>query len=213
MLSATYRQTARREPDEVAAKVDPSNRYLWRFNPRRLDAEQVRDAMLAVSGELDLTAGGPASDGNGTRRSVYTMKKRNSPNELLRALDMPAGFASTAERQSTTTPTQALQLLNGDWLLARARKLASRVKGIDDAWLAVLGRPPTEEERATADGFLKKRAGNDRPRHLRRSRASDEAGGGFKENSPHERLLVQSPTRRRAMSSPSSPSPSSTASM
>nr|WP_256199659.1 DUF1549 and DUF1553 domain-containing protein [Verrucomicrobium spinosum] len=53
LLSATYRQTARREPDEMMAKVDPSNRYLWRFHPRRLDAEEVRDALLSVSGELD----------------------------------------------------------------------------------------------------------------------------------------------------------------
>lgn len=189
MLSAAYRQTARQEPDEVASKVDPSNRYLWRFNPRRLDAEQVRDALLAVSGELDAAAGGPAGDGNSTRRSVYTMKKRNNPNELLRALDMPAGFASTAERQSTTTPTQALQLLNGDWLLARARKLASRVEGIDDAWMAVLGRPPTPKEKATAEGFLKKRAGTTKAK----SSEVAESGDGsetFKENSAHERLLI-----------------------
>jgi len=96
MLSATYRQTARREPPDVALKTDPSNRYLWRFNPRRLDAEQVRDALLAVSGEIDAKSGGPAEDGNGTRRSIYTMKKRNNQNELLRSLDAPAGFASTA---------------------------------------------------------------------------------------------------------------------
>jgi hypothetical protein len=189
MLSAAYRQTARHEPDAVALKVDPSNRYLWRFNPRRLDAEQVRDAMLAVSGELDAAAGGPAGDGNATRRSVYTMKKRNNPNELLRALDMPAGFASTAERQSTTTPTQALQLLNGDWLLARARKLASRVEGIDDAWMAVLGRPPTPKEKATAEAFLKKRAGTTESKVSERAE-NRESGDAFKENSPHERLLI-----------------------
>jgi len=192
MLSATYRQTARREPDETTAKVDPANRTLWRFNPRRLDAEQVRDAMLAVSGELDLTAGGPASDGNGTRRSVYTRKKRNSPNDLLLALDMPAGFASTAERQSTTTPTQALQLLNGDWVRARARKLASRVKDIDDAWLAVLGRLPTEKERATANAFLKTQMSRAKPAGPGTEVAeSGDSGRGFKFNSPHERLLVR----------------------
>jgi len=188
MLSATYRQTARREPSAEIAKVDPSNKYLWRFNPRRLDAEQVRDALLAVSGELDPQAGGPAGDGNATRRSVYTMKKRNNPNELLRALDMPAGFSSTAERQSTTTPTQALQLINGDWLLSRARKLAGRVETIDDAWLAVLGRPPTTKERTTAEGFLKKRAGTAKPASA--SVAADDLLGDFQENSPHERLLV-----------------------
>lgn len=191
MLSATYRQTARREPSEAALKTDPSNRYLWRFNPRRLDAEQVRDALLAASGELDPKSGGPAEDGNGTRRSVFTMKKRNNPNELLRALDAPAGFASVAERQSTTTPTQALQLLNGDWLLARSRKLADRVENIDDAWLAVLGRPPSNSERETAEGFLKKRAGTATPPPKKSAEAAEEPGG-FKENSPHERLIVQS---------------------
>ncbi len=190
MLSATYRQTARREPSTEIAKVDPSNKYLWRFNPRRLDAEQVRDALLAASGELDPKSGGPAEDGNGTRRSVYTMKKRNNPNELLRALDAPAGFASTAERQSTTTPTQALQLLNGDWLLARSRKLAARVETIDDAWLAVLGRPPSKSERATAEGFLKKRSGSATLPEEKGDEATEQLGG-FKEKSPHERLLVE----------------------
>jgi len=189
MLSATYRQTARREPDETVSKVDPSNRYLWRFHPRRLDAEQVRDALLAASGELSPEAGGPAGDGNGTRRSIYTMKKRNNPNELLRALDMPAGFASTAERHSTTTPTQALQLMNGEWLLARARKLASQVEDIDDAWMAVLGRPPTPQEKATAEGFLKKRAGTTQ---TKASEVADPRDGSeiFRENSAHERLLI-----------------------
>lgn len=193
MLSATYRQTARREPDATAAKVDPSNVYLWRFNPRRLDAEQVRDAILAVSGELDLTAGGPSGDGNGTRRSIYTRKKRNSPNDLLLALDMPAGFTSIAERQSTTTPTQALQLLNGDWLLARARKLASQVKGIDDVWQAILGRRPTDKERATAEAFLKRRIGMAKAAPPATQAAENNVPGrGFHFNSPHERLFVRS---------------------
>lgn len=191
LLSATYRQTARREPDETVAKIDPSNRYLWRFHPRRLDAEEVRDALLAVSGELDTKAGGPATDGNGSRRSIYTMKKRNSPNELLRVLDMPGGFTSTAERQSTTTPTQALQLINGDWLSARASKLASRMKGVDDAWLAVLGRPPDVEEKVAAEAFLKKRieAAQAAPEDI--PTKGEAAATDFKGNTPRERLLVE----------------------
>ncbi|MFT6618204.1 MAG: hypothetical protein ACJASX_001091 [Limisphaerales bacterium] len=194
MLSATYRQTARREPDATTAKVDPENDYLWRFHPRRLDAEQVRDAMLAASGELDLKSGGPATAGNGTRRSIYTQKKRNRPDELLFALDKPAGFTSATERQSTTTPTQALQLLNGDWVLARARKLASRVPEIDDAWLAVLGRVPRDKERATAEAFLKQRIGA--AGMQRDSSAKPELPRGlFKINSAHERLVVQSSER------------------
>ena len=190
MLSATYGQTARRELSGVALNIDPANKYLWRFNPRRLDAEQVRDAMLAASGELDLKAGGASEDANATRRSIYTIKKRNSQNELLRSLDAPSGFSSTAERQSTTTPTQALLLLNGDWPLARARKLASRVQTVDGAWELILGRTPTARERETADAFLSKRLGGpDKPPTV-----SLRAEGGpeiFREKTEHERLLDQ----------------------
>jgi hypothetical protein len=173
LLSAAYQQTSRTSADDPALKSDPGNKYLWRFSPRRLDAEQVRDAMLFTSGELDFTAGGPAVDGNLLRRSVYAIKKRNSQNELLRNLDAPSGFSSTSERQSTTTPTQALFLLNGDWPLNRARKVASKVKTIDEAWNAVLGRQPTAGERANAEAFLNKRL----------------AGTGWKEPSPVERSL------------------------
>lgn len=191
MLSATYRQTARIQPSATAAVTDPSNRYLWRFNPRRLDAEQVRDAMLAASGELDLKAGGPAEAGTSLRRSIYTMKKRNNQTEILRALDAPAGFSSTAERQSTTTPTQALLLVNGEWPLQRARKLAEKASSIDDAWIRALGRPPTPAERETADQFLRARVGTLPPALT--EAGSSPAGGEFKENTPHERVLVETP--------------------
>jgi hypothetical protein len=192
MLSAAYRQSARREPGPVEEKVDPSNLYLWRFPPRRLDAEQVRDALLAVSGELDVKPGGPSTDGNGVRRSIFTTKKRNTPNELLRALDLPGGFASASERQSTTTPTQALQLLNGDWVISRARQLASRVQDVEGAWLAVLGRPPTDKERAQAQDFLATRmAKAERVPSSSESDADAPAAGLFKMNSPHERLLAE----------------------
>lgn len=191
MTSATYRQTARRQPPEVAAKIDPTNRYLWRFNPRRLDAEQVRDAMLTASGELDPKTGGPSEDGNLPRRAIYTMKKRNNQTEILRALDAPAGFSSTAERQSTTTPTQALLLINGDWSLQRARKLASRANNIDDAWTYALGRPPTAAEREKAESFLKKRAGvSELP-----VKGEPFDNADFNENTPQERLIVQTPEK------------------
>ena len=190
MLSATYAQTARREVSGVALNIDPSNKYLWRFNPRRLDAEQVRDAMMVASGELDLKAGGAPEDATATRRSIYTIKKRNSQNELLRSLDAPSGFSSTAERQSTTTPTQALLLLNGDWPLARARKVSSRVETVDEAWELVLGRPPTMRERETADAFLSKRLGGpDKPPTVRLR--TEEGPELFREKTEHERLLDQ----------------------
>jgi hypothetical protein len=190
MLSATYCQTAHREVTAVTAKIDPINKYLWRFNPRRLDAEQARDAMLAASGELDLTAGGPSADATTPRRSIYTMKKRNSQNELLRSLDAPAGFASTCERQSTTTPTQALLLVNGDWPLARARKLSSRVSSIEQAWQYALGRPPNAKEAEMAAAFLKKRAESQEP-PLAPTAAELATASQFKDNTAQERLVAR----------------------
>ncbi len=194
LLSATFRQTAHIPVPEVAAKVDPANKYLWRFTPRRLDAEQVRDAMLAASGELDLSAGGPSTDGNGLRRSIYTTKKRNSQNELLRALDAPAGFASTSERQSTTTPTQALLLVNGDWALSRASKLAERVYSIDEAWQYALGRAPTAKEVTLAESFIEKRQ-KEKAAPAAAPAVPMESAAEFKENTPRERLIAQEAER------------------
>ncbi len=195
LLSATYQQTARAPVAGKAAMVDPANKYVWRFSPRRLDAEQARDAMLAASGELDLTAGGPSQDATTSpRRAIYTIKKRNTQNEFLRSLDAPAGFSSTAERQQTATPLQALLFMNGDWPLTRARKLAASSPTVASAWQAVLGRVPSADELKLAESFVEKR-----------SRTSDEsvstvaapievvAGppGRFRENTLHERLIVR----------------------
>jgi hypothetical protein len=198
LLSATYRQTARRPIEGKAALVDPANKYLWRFSPRRLDAEQARDAMLLASGELDLTAGGPAQEANASaRRSIYTMKKRNNQNELLRSLDAPAGFTSIADRQVTATPLQALLFMNGDWPLTRARKVAAQATTVDNAWRATVGRLPTPAEAKLSEAFLEKRLaeeGGQRPAKTggeARVLASGLEPGRFHENTAHERLLVR----------------------
>ncbi len=197
LLSATYRQTARRPIYDRAALVDPTNKYLWRFSPRRLDAEQARDAMLVASGELDLTTGGPAQEANSSaRRSIYTMKKRNNPNELLRSLDAPAGFSSIADRQITATSIQALLLINGDWPIARARKLAAQTPSVAAAWTAVLGRAPTPAEGKLAEAFIEKRLeGAERPLPAAGERTAANAPGRFHENTAHERLLVRGAPR------------------
>ncbi len=127
LLSATYRQTARRAPDQAALLKDPENKLLWRFQPRRLDAEEARDAALAASGELILKEGGEGEDAKKPRRSVYTKKIRNTQDEFLRSLDAPAGYSSTPKRDATTTATQSLLLFNGDWPLERARAMAARL--------------------------------------------------------------------------------------
>lgn len=190
MLSATYRQTARRDVPAIAAKIDPANKFLWRFNPRRLDAEQVRDAMLLASGELDLKAGGASVDANLPRRSIYTIKKRNSQNELLRCLDVPAGFTSSCERQSTTTPTQALLLVNGDWPIARAHQLGRRVSSIEEAWQSTLGRSPTPKEEQMAAAFLKKRT-ETQDTQVASTPAEMANASQFKDNTAQERLVAR----------------------
>ena len=196
LLSATYQQTAR-HMSEHAARVDPDNKYLWRYSPRRLDAEQARDAILAATGELELTEGGPAQEANtSARRSIYTIKKRNNQNELLRSLDAPAGFSSTPERQRTATPLQALLFLNGEWTLARSRQLASAAPTIEDTWHATLGRPPESEERQLAEAFIAQRIAGDKPLPDAPAlplEASDV--GFFHENTPQERLLTRAAPR------------------
>ncbi len=127
LLSSTYRQTARRAPDQTALVKDPENKLLWRFQPRRLDAEEARDSALAASGELSLKEGGESEDAKKPRRSIYTKKIRNTQDEFLRSLDAPAGYGSTPKRDATTTATQSLLLFNGDWPLERARAMASRL--------------------------------------------------------------------------------------
>ena len=169
--SKTYRQTARREPSAVENLHDPSNRLLWRFPPQRLSAEQIRDSMLAVSGELREMNGGPSVDGNQPIRSIYVKKRRNSPNNILRCFDAPTGFDSAPNRPKTTTPTQALLLINNEWPIHRARKVADRILAkkphnpSETAILAfshILGRKPSNDELSTVTEFLSQKI-NDLP--------------------------------------------------
>jgi len=163
MLSSTYRQRAVVEASETALMKDPTNTLLWRQNIRRLEAEQVRDAMLAVSGDLDLKLGGPGVDGSRGRRSVYVKVLRNNRDPLLDAFDFPDTMTSAASRDVTTTATQALLMVNGDWVLRRAKSLASRIERvsggdeakIDAAYQLAFGRAPSSSERLAAAEFLR----------------------------------------------------------
>ncbi len=196
LLSATYQQTARAGIPEKAALVDPTNKYLWRFSPRRLDAEQARDAMLAASGELDLAAGGLPQDGlTFPRRSIYTPKKRNNQNDLLRSLDAPPGFTSIADRQNTSTATQALLFMNGDWVLSRARKLAARAPTVEAAWASALGREPTAEEAKLAEAFIAKRMAATPTLAALPMTVAPAGPGFFRENTPHERVITRGAPR------------------
>ncbi len=162
LTSSAYRQSSI-HPDAAAGRLkDPEARWLWRFPVRRLSAEEIRDAMLATSGELDGAMGGPSVDTNQPRRTLYTKQLRNLRDPLLEAFDLPQFFTSEGARNSTTTATQALLLINNRWPLERAEAFAKRIRAsadpVGEAWRLGYGRGPSPAERAAALAFLEKRS-------------------------------------------------------
>jgi hypothetical protein len=184
VCSAVYRQSARHHPGY--AKADGDNRFLWRMNRRRLDAEEVRDSVLAVSGTLDLTMGGPGfelfrfkddhspvydhsdlkkiHDPATYRRTVYRFTVRSVPNPFLDSLDCADPNLNTAVRNTTLTALQALALLNNpfmvkqaDYFAARLRKAsADPVRQVELAYRLAFGRPPAAAERAAVLAYAGK---------------------------------------------------------
>ncbi len=174
MLSATYRQSSRH--DAAASQIDAENKLLWHFAPRRIEAETIRDVMLATSGELNRAVGGESfrpftvtsiltqfyhliDDGRPdfNRRTIYRMSINTGKSPLLDALDCPAPSISSPKRRSTTTATQALALMNDSFVLRQAERFAARVHTlggdnvpaqIDVAYRLALGRPATSGESA-----------------------------------------------------------------
>src|SRR5262249_52724224 len=140
VTSTAYRQSSAPRPE--AARADPDNRLLARYPMRRLDAESIRDAMLAASGELDDRPGGPyvptqrTGSGEGavdpttpgaTPRSVYLQQRRTQLASLLEVFDAPSIVATCTRRQPSTVPLQSLSLLNSDFVAARAARLVERL--------------------------------------------------------------------------------------
>ena len=169
VTSATYRQAAASDAtNQLAMAIDPENRLLWRRTPRRLNAEQIRDASLATSGELDTTMGGPSRPHEQPRRSIYTKVMRNHPDPLIATHDGADNFTSTATRNVTTTPTQALMMINGQWMWNRADHLARQLETVADtsvfvrsAYRSVLGRYPSASELRATQFFLLSRPGQE----------------------------------------------------
>jgi hypothetical protein len=167
VTSAAYRRSSRAADagESAGPAVDPQNKLLWRQNPRRLDAEQVRDAALAIAGDLDQRPAGPSTPPSKPRRAIYTTVIRNTRDDLCDAFDGADAYASCARRNATTTALQALYLVNGEWMLARARSLALAIEQAgrhdDDAVAAeairrVTGREPGPERLAAAVAFFAK---------------------------------------------------------
>ena len=165
VLSHTYRQASR---DRAGGRrVDPENRLLWRANPRRLGFEATRDAILAVSGRLDLAMGGRSvaldSVEGVYRRTVYGVVRRLELPGVFKTFDFPDPHAHCPRRQPTTVPQQALHLMNDARVIDLARHLAGRaeVAGREDPderiralYRLVYGRAPAPEELALGLRFV-----------------------------------------------------------
>ncbi|PYJ08859.1 MAG: hypothetical protein DME25_00340 [Verrucomicrobia bacterium] len=181
VTSAAYRQASAARPECLSA--DAASRLLWRFPPQRLEAEVLRDTILAVSGKLDLRAGGPgfsAFEPNDNyvrvynpkrefgppewRRMVYMTKVRMQQDATFGAFDCPDGGQIAPKRMRSTTPLQALNLLNSGFVLQQADFFASRLEheaGKDPkaqvrlAFELAYNRLPAREEAEAARALIK----------------------------------------------------------
>lgn len=162
VTSAIYCQGAANADSE---KKDPANTWFARANIQRLTAEQVRDGLLAVAGELDLKQGGASVDANkSSRRSVYRKVMRNKPDEVMHAFDTPDHISHMPQRDVTTTATQSLLMMNSEWTRKRASAFAQRLDKlhrnnsaaqIHTAHQLTTGRMTTGSQLALGMAFLK----------------------------------------------------------
>ncbi|MGV3719929.1 MAG: DUF1553 domain-containing protein [Actinomycetota bacterium] len=182
VTSNTYKQSSIASPATLTA--DPDNELFSRMNRKRLEAEAIRDAVLAISGRLNPKLGGPGvfppipaealppksnvwpvsnNPADHTRRSLYSFVRRNMQSPALEVFDSPDTNSSCARREVTTSAPQALSLLNSPEMGANARALAARVSREaqdDDARIALayrlaLSRKPTADELRVGREFLK----------------------------------------------------------
>jgi hypothetical protein len=180
LLSSVYRQSSDERPDAI--KVDPDNKLLASFPIKRLEAEEIRDSLLYVSGQLDETVGGPAvfpaipgnlNAGNlwekdapqkdQNRRSIYTFVRRSVPYPLTASFDPADPSKAHQNRAVTTTPLQALTLFNSDIVFGWSQALAGRVireAGNDETaqlnrlYELLFAREPSKEEKIVLKEFL-----------------------------------------------------------
>jgi cytochrome c553 len=180
MTSEAYRRAS--APDAANARIDAANTYLWRMNRRRLEAEEIRDAVLTASGQLSDKMFGPPvvlplskeeflgirepelwpitlDPAEHTRRSVYLYVKRSFKMPMLETFDIPDPVLSCARRESSTVAPQALAMMNGDFTRTCAVKMAQRFTGqnqIENVWRNALGRLPAADEKERAQAFLER---------------------------------------------------------
>jgi len=162
LTSSAWRQSS--EYDTAKAAKDLGNRSLWRFNPRRLDGEVIRDTLLVVSGQLDKTMYGKGTlDERSKRRSVYFFIKRSKLIPSMQLFDSPEPLVSQGQRINTTIAPQALMFMNNtnvrEYAAAFARRLITEMdddmgKVVTAGYLAALGRKPDDRELEATTAFL-----------------------------------------------------------
>jgi len=174
VLSDAYKMSSR--ADAAMAKIDPRNEYLHHYPVRRLEAEAIRDAILFVSGGLNAEMYGPSvvpyiskyQDGRGKprtgpldgagRRSLYVQVRRNFLTPLFLAFDYPLPISTIGARNQSTVPSQALMMMNNEFVLQQAALFAERMAGESDKTGAMyrraFGREPSAQERNDAHAFL-----------------------------------------------------------
>ena len=162
MTSAAYQQAS--TFDAADAKLDPENQFLWRFSPRRMEAEIVRDNLLAVSGVLDRTQFGPGTlDEAQKRRSIYFMIKRSKLVPMMQLFDQPEPLVSVGGRPSTTIAPQALMFINNPQVRSYSQAFAKQLlplyeKSAGDVvkqgYLQAIAREPDADEVSETTQFL-----------------------------------------------------------
>jgi hypothetical protein len=175
LTSCTFQQSSSVPSDPSVLSKDATNTLLWRFAPRRLDAESIRDSILAVTGSLDLTPGGPGFmlyepnanyarnwipettdfEREDYRRMIYALKLRMEPDAIFASFDTPDAGQVCPSRPRSTTPLQALNLFNSQFVIDQAAKLATKAKTIREAYQLVYQRSPSKDELSTAEAFVK----------------------------------------------------------
>lgn len=160
VLSETYGQASLRPDASAMREADTENSLLWRGPRRRLEAEEIRDAILSASGDLDQSLGGPAVDEDKPRRSIYLKARRNTRDPLMAAFDAADGLQSTPQRLPTVTVTQTLLMRNGKLTEQRAAALGTAlVKSpaadpVGELFLRTLGRPARPEEASAVENAV-----------------------------------------------------------
>lgn len=178
MLSSTYQMSSADSP--TAERIDPENRMFWRVDVRRLEAEPIRDALLAVGGKLDRTIGGSLlrvknrdyffdhtsrdnTDYSSPRRSIYLPVVRNHLYDMFELFDYPDASVTNGDRATTTVAPQALLMMNSELVLQSSANLAAVLLSrpeLDDAGRIALlheiayGRPPSPDESRRASAYL-----------------------------------------------------------